>query len=191
MNLELDGNWGWTVWQMTGWRTMAGFLALRRNTALLLVALVLAGTGERLWLGFAPKYLENLGATILIIGLFDALQTLLGAVYAYPGGWLKSSQGRPNPIPLRIDVSLSERLCRKLCRQRLATKLHSPVVFDGRNIWDTEVIRNAGFVYYSSIGRLEVNAAILDANHETHAGVSTVNDSQPVVRNPEPRLLLG
>jgi hypothetical protein len=25
---------------------------------LLLVALVLAGTGERLWLGFAPKYLQ-------------------------------------------------------------------------------------------------------------------------------------
>ena len=31
------------------------FLALRRNTTLLLVALVLAGTGERLWLGFAPN----------------------------------------------------------------------------------------------------------------------------------------
>lgn len=38
------------------------FLALRRNTVLLLVALVLAGTGERLWLGFATKYLETLGA---------------------------------------------------------------------------------------------------------------------------------
>ena len=37
------------------------FLALRRNTSLLLVALVLAGTGEKLWLGFAPKYLETLG----------------------------------------------------------------------------------------------------------------------------------
>ncbi len=38
------------------------FLALRRNTVLLLVALVLAGTGEKLWLGFAPKYLQTLGA---------------------------------------------------------------------------------------------------------------------------------
>jgi len=68
------------------WRGIADFLALRRNTVLLLGALVLAGTGERLWLGFAPKYLETLGAGVLIIGLFDALQTLLGAVYAYPGG---------------------------------------------------------------------------------------------------------
>ena len=72
----------------------AGFLALRRNTSLLLVALVLAGTGEKLWLGFAPKYLETLGAGVFIIGLFDALQTLLGAVYAYPGGWLTDHWGQ-------------------------------------------------------------------------------------------------
>jgi MFS family permease len=69
-------------------------LALRRNTSLLLLALVVAGTGERLWLGFAPKYLQTLGAGIFIIGLFDALQTLLGAVYAYPGGWLTDRWGQ-------------------------------------------------------------------------------------------------
>ena len=82
------------------WRSIAEFLALRRNTSLLLVALVLAGTGERLWLGFAPKYLETLGAGILIIGLFDALQTLLGAVYAYPGGWLTDHWGQRRSLLL-------------------------------------------------------------------------------------------
>jgi len=76
------------------WQRIAGFLALKRNTSLLLGALVLALTGERLWLGFAPKYLETLGAGIFIIGLFDALQTLLGAVYAYPGGWLTDRWGQ-------------------------------------------------------------------------------------------------
>jgi MFS family permease len=74
-------------------RSIADFLALRRNTALLLVMLVLAGTGEKLWLGFAPKYLEWLGASVLVIGLFDALQTFLGAVYAYPGGWITDRWG--------------------------------------------------------------------------------------------------
>ena len=64
-------------------RRCAEFLALRRNTALLLLALVFIGTGERLWINFAPKYLQVLGAGIFIIGLFDALQTFLGAVYAY------------------------------------------------------------------------------------------------------------
>jgi len=80
--------------KVTALRSIADFLALRRNTALLLVALVVAGTGERLWLGFAPKYIETLGGSVLIIGAFDALQTFLGAVYAYPGGWLTDHWGQ-------------------------------------------------------------------------------------------------
>jgi len=84
----------------------AEFLALRRNTSLLLVALVLAGTGEKLWLGFAPKYLETLGAGVFIIGLFDALQTLLGAVYAYPGGWLTDRWGQRRSLVLFSAISL-------------------------------------------------------------------------------------
>lgn len=92
---------------MNRWRSIADFLALRRNTSLLLVALVLAGTGERLWLGFAPKYLETLGAGVFIIGLFDALQTLLGAVYAYPGGRLTDHWGQRRSLLLFNALSLA------------------------------------------------------------------------------------
>lgn len=91
---------------MNALRTIADFLALRRNTALLLAAVVLAGTGERLWLGFAPKYLEHLGAGIAIIGLFDALQTLLGALYAYPGGWMTDRWGQRRSLLLFNALSL-------------------------------------------------------------------------------------
>jgi hypothetical protein len=59
--------------RLNHWRKTGEFLALKRNTTLLLVALVLAGTGEKLWLGFAPKYLQTLGAGVFIIGLFDGL----------------------------------------------------------------------------------------------------------------------
>ncbi len=86
---------------------VADFLALRRDTALLLAALVLAGTGERLWLGFAPKYLETLGAGVLLIGLFDGLQTLLGALYAYPGGWLTDRWGQRRSLLLFNSLSLA------------------------------------------------------------------------------------
>jgi MFS family permease len=92
---------------VNGWRSTSDFLALRRNTMLLLVALVLAGTGERLWLGFAPKYLETLGAGVLLIGVFDALQTLLGAVYAYPGGWLTDRWGQRRSLLLFSALSLA------------------------------------------------------------------------------------
>ena len=89
------------------WRNITEFLALRRNTSLLLVALVLAGTGEKLWLGFAPKYIETLGGSILIIGLFDALQTFLGAIYAYPGGWLTDRWGQRKSLLLFSAISIA------------------------------------------------------------------------------------
>ena len=92
---------------MTYWRKIAGFLALKRNTMLLLAALVLAGTGEKLWLGFVPEYLKTLGAGVFIIGLFDALQTLLGALYAYPGGWLTDHWGQRRALLLFSAASLA------------------------------------------------------------------------------------
>jgi MFS family permease len=87
-------------------RNIVHFLALKRNTALLLVMLVLAGTGERLWLGFAPKYIEWLGGGVFIIGLFDALQTLLGAIYAYPGGWITDRFGERRSLLLFNGLSI-------------------------------------------------------------------------------------
>jgi len=99
---------------VTGWQKISGFLALRRNTSLLLVALVLAGTGEKLWLGFAPKYIEMLAhgvlsaaQIILVIGIFDALQTFLGAIYAYPGGWLTDHWGQRKSLLLFSGISLA------------------------------------------------------------------------------------
>jgi len=72
----------------------------------MLVGLVLAGTGEKLWLGFAPKYLETLGAGVFIIGLFDALQTFLGAIYAYPGGALTDRMGQRRSLLLFTFLAL-------------------------------------------------------------------------------------
>src|SRR5687767_2935883 len=92
---------------MSGWRRCAEFLALRRNTGLLLVTLVLIGTGEKLWINFAPKYLQVLGAGILIIGLFDALQVFLGAVYAYPGGWVTDHWGQRRSLLLFTALSIA------------------------------------------------------------------------------------
>src|SRR5437879_10904145 len=37
---------------------------------------------------FVPKFLQALGASVFVIGLYDALRTLLGALYAYAGGVL-------------------------------------------------------------------------------------------------------
>ena len=69
-------------------RSVANFFGLKRNLAVLLLAIFVIGAGEELWMRFVPKFLQTLGATVFVIGLYDALRTLLGAVYAYPGGVL-------------------------------------------------------------------------------------------------------
>src|SRR6202011_3698467 len=69
-------------------RKFADFFGLRRNLVVLLVAIFVIGAGEELWMRFVPKYLQALGVGVFVIGLYDALRTLLGAIYAYPGGVL-------------------------------------------------------------------------------------------------------
>ncbi len=78
---------------MNFWQKTADFFGLKRNLVILLVATFVIGIGEELWMRFVPKYLQALGATIFIIGLFDGIRTLLGAVYAYPGGVLVDRWG--------------------------------------------------------------------------------------------------
>jgi MFS family permease len=65
---------------------LANFFGLKRNLVILLIAIFVIGAGEELWMRFVPKYLQAVGATVFVIGVYDALRTLLGAVYAYPGG---------------------------------------------------------------------------------------------------------
>ena len=72
---------------------ITGLLGINKSTALLLAAIVLIGAGEETWMRFVPKYLEALGASAFLIGLFDAVKTLLGSVYAYPGGVLADRWG--------------------------------------------------------------------------------------------------
>jgi len=87
--------------------SLAGFLGLERNLTLLLVAIVVIGAGEETWMRFLPKYLESLGAGAFIIGLYDALKTLLGAVYAYPGGVLADRWGHRRALVAFNAVSIA------------------------------------------------------------------------------------
>jgi MFS family permease len=84
----------------------ADFFALKRNIVILLVAIFVIGMGEELWIRFVPKYLQTLGAAALVIGLYDALRTLLGAVYAYPGGVLVDRWGHRRAFLIFNVVSI-------------------------------------------------------------------------------------
>jgi MFS family permease len=56
---------------------------------------------------FVPKYLQALGAGVFFIGLYDALRTLLGAIYAYPGGVIADLWGHRRVFILFNLVSIA------------------------------------------------------------------------------------
>src|SRR5881296_531747 len=87
-------------------RQFADFFGLKRNLVILLVAIFVIGAGEELWMRFVPKYLQAVGATVFVIGLYDALRTLLGAIYAYPGGVLADRWGHRHAFVIFNVVSI-------------------------------------------------------------------------------------
>jgi MFS family permease len=85
---------------------LAAFFGLKRNLVILLIAIFVIGAGEELWMRFVPKYLQAVGATVFVIGLYDALRTLVGAIYAYPGGVLADRWGHRRAFIIFNVVSI-------------------------------------------------------------------------------------
>ena len=92
---------GWSSWRA---RTVH-YLALERNVAIASAAVFLIGFGEELWKKFIPKYLEALGATTPIIGLFGTVEDLFDAVYQYPGGFIADHLGRRRAFVIFITLA--------------------------------------------------------------------------------------
>lgn len=72
---------------------LTAFLGLQRSTAALLGMVVLVGMGERMAERFLPIYLLTLGGGAWSIGLLQAMDNLLSALYSFPGGYLSDRIG--------------------------------------------------------------------------------------------------
>lgn len=81
------------------------FLSLERNVTVASGAVFLLSFGEELWKKFLPKYLESLGASTPVIGLFGTARDFLDAVYQYPGGWIADRFGRRRAFFLFIGLA--------------------------------------------------------------------------------------
>jgi len=84
---------------------LTDFLSLERNVSIASAAVFLLGLGEELWKKFLPKYLESLGATTVIVGLFGTAEDFFDAIYQYPGGWLADHLGRRRAFLLFVAIA--------------------------------------------------------------------------------------
>ena len=74
-------------------KSLLAFLGLKKDIMLLLGMVVLIGMGERIGSRYIPKYIEELGAGAILIGVYGALENLLGALWAFPGGIISDRLG--------------------------------------------------------------------------------------------------
>ena len=107
---------------------LSSFFGLNRNIGALLATIVLIAAGEEMWVRFVPKYLEILGASALAIGGYDAIKTLLGAVYAYPGGVIVDRWGHRKALQAFTLVSIAG-YCVLLVFQHWAAVLAATFLF--------------------------------------------------------------
>ncbi|MGH9870963.1 MAG: MFS transporter [Pyrinomonadaceae bacterium] len=84
---------------------LADYLSLERNVSIASAAVFLLGLGEELWKKFLPKYLEALGASTPMIGLFGTAEDFFDAIYQYPGGWIADRLGRRRAFLIFIALA--------------------------------------------------------------------------------------
>jgi MFS family permease len=72
---------------------IASFLGLQQSTVGVLTMVVLVGMGERMAERFLPIYMMALGGGALAVGLLQAMDNLLSALYSFPGGYLADRIG--------------------------------------------------------------------------------------------------
>jgi MFS family permease len=80
--------------RVSGMQRVVEFFALRQSMVGLLVMVILIGMGEKLAERFLPLYLLALAPGFLFLpGLLNGMDTLLSALYSYPGGYLSDHLG--------------------------------------------------------------------------------------------------
>jgi len=72
---------------------LSGFFGLQRSTVGVLGMVILVGMGEHMAERFLPIYMMALGGGALSIGLLQAMDNLLSALYSFPGGYLSDRIG--------------------------------------------------------------------------------------------------
>jgi MFS family permease len=83
------------------------FLGIQRNTAGLLAMVVLIGMGEHMAERFLPIYIMALGGGAMAIGLLNAMDNLLSALYSFPGGYLSDRLGVKKSLLIFNLVAMS------------------------------------------------------------------------------------
>jgi len=92
---------------MPRWTDVTRFLGLKRSMVGLLGMVILVGMGEHMAEQFLPLYLLSLGGGFISVGFLNGMDNLLGALYAFPGGYLSDRLGTKRALLVFNLVSMA------------------------------------------------------------------------------------
>ena len=110
-----------------------GYFAINSSTGALLGAILLVCMGSELWSPFLPKYMNNLGAAIMLIAVYGSFRDLLEAVNYLIGGWIAGRFNTRRGLLLFNAMPLVGLLILLLWHSKWAPILAIPFVF----VWDS------------------------------------------------------
>jgi MFS family permease len=82
------------------------FFGLRKSIVGVLTMCILIGLGEKMAERFLPIYLVALSGGAYAVGLLNALDNLLSALYSFPGGWLADRYGTKKALLIFNGVAV-------------------------------------------------------------------------------------
>jgi MFS family permease len=82
------------------------FLARNASMASMLALVILVGLGEKMAERFLPLYILALGGGAWAVGLLNAMDNLLSALYSFPGGWLADRIGHKKSLQAFTAVAM-------------------------------------------------------------------------------------
>jgi MFS family permease len=88
-------------------RRLTDFLGLKRSIVGLLSMVILVGMGEHMAEQFLPLYLLALGGGFISVGFLNGMDNFLGALYAFPGGYLSDRLGTKRALLIFNLVSMA------------------------------------------------------------------------------------
>ncbi len=82
--------------------------AVKKNASMLsmLALVILVGMGEKMAERFLPLYLLALGGSTYAVGFLNAIDTLLSALYSFPGGFLADKLGYKRSLQLFTLIAM-------------------------------------------------------------------------------------
>lgn len=82
------------------------FFGLNRNIGAMLVMVIFIGLGEKMAERFLPLYLIAIGGSTYTVGLLNAMDNLLSALYSFPGGYITDKVGYKRALMIFTLIAL-------------------------------------------------------------------------------------